>query len=546
MNQKTLTGFLLIGAILLLWPSYNSLINPEEKNAPESPTVRSLEIQETVDTVNNASLNQGITIEEQLVTIKNNLYTAVISSQNGGSIASFKLNEHLKRDESSLELIDSYNSNNLYISYYDINGEEVLLDGNWYYQDTKQDFLLDDKNTTATLVFSKDLNGSTISKTLTFYYNQYNIDIDAGLQGLRPYTLDSQYSLTWEGGLISSEGSQDLMFQEGLVGQSGNIESFRAGRSGFFGSSNISSEKESKQFTGNSDFLGYRTKYFGVFLVPQKTDIVSLTKYGVNERAAVDLRFSQNINFTKTTLFFGPLEFTAIKELGVGIEEKILGWQWLYSISWIVYSVMAWMFGLIPNYGVVVILFAILIKSITYPLMAKQLRSSKKMQEISPLLNQIKIKYKNNPTLQQQKMAALFQEHKINPLAGCLPILIQMPVLMAVFMVFRNTIEFRGQPFMFWINDLSSADTLFTVGTLSINVLPFLMAGSMYYTMKMSSGSMAPSADPAQEATQKMMKYMFPGMMFFLFYSFPSGLNLYYFCFNVLQIVQQKLINKEK
>jgi len=546
MNQKTLTGFLLIGAILLLWPSYNSLINPEEKNAPESPTVRSLEVQETVDTVNNAPLNQGITIEEQLVTIKNNLYTAVISSQNGGSIASFKLNEHLKRNESSLELIDRYNSNNLYISYYDINGEEVLLDGNWYYQDTKQYFLLDDKNTTATLVFSKELNGSTISKTLTFYYNQYNIDIDAGLQGLRPYTLDSQYSLTWEGGLISSEGSQDLMFQEGLVGQSGNIESFRVGRSGFFGSSNISSEKESKQFTGNSDFLGYRTKYFGVFLVPQKTDIVSLTKYGVNERAAVDLRFSQNINFTKTTLFFGPLEFTAIKELGVGIEEKILGWQWLYSISWIVYSVMAWMFGLIPNYGVVVILFAILIKSITYPLMAKQLRSSKKMQEISPLLNQIKIKYKNNPTLQQQKMAALFQEHKINPLAGCLPILIQMPVLMAVFMVFRNTIEFRGQPFMFWINDLSSADTLFTVGTLSINVLPFLMAGSMYYTMKMSSGSMAPSADPAQEATQKMMKYMFPGMMFFLFYSFPSGLNLYYFCFNVLQIVQQKLINKEK
>jgi len=546
MNQKTLTGFLLIGAILLLWPSYNSLINPEEKNAPESLTVSNLGVQETVDIVNKTSVNQGVAIEEQLVTIKHNLYTAIISSQNGGSIISFKLNEHLKRNESSLELIDRYNSNNLYISYYDINGEEVLLDGNWYFQDTKKDFLLDDKNPTVSLVFSKELNESTISKTLTFYYNQYNIDIDADLQSLRPYTLDSQYSLTWEGGLISSEGSQDLMFQEGLVGQSGNIESFRVGRSGFFGSSNVSSEKETKQFTGNSDFLGYRTKYFGIFLVPQKTDIVSLTKYSANERAAVDLRFSQNINSSKTTLFFGPLEFTAIKDLGVGIEEKILGWQWLYSISWIVYSVMAWMFGLIPNYGVVVILFAILIKSITYPLMAKQLRSSKKMQEISPLLNQIKIKYKNNPTLQQQKMAALFQEHKINPLAGCLPILIQMPVLMAVFMVFRNTIEFRGQPFMFWINDLSSADTLFTVGTLSINVLPFLMAGSMYYTMKMSSGSMAPSADPAQEATQKMMKYMFPGMMFFLFYSFPSGLNLYYFCFNVLQIVQQKLINKEK
>lgn len=545
MNQKTLTGFLLIGAILLLWPSYNSLINPTKDIRPEE-VVQNSNTKDLVETTNSPLFVEETEIEEQLVDIKNNLYTAVISSENGGSIVSFKLNRHLKKNESSLELIDHHNNNNLYVSYFNVDGEEVLLGGNWVLQNKQQDFTLDEQTPSVSLVFLKELDSGVISKTLTFYHNQYNVDINTNLQNIRPYTLDAQYSLTWEGGLFSSEGTQDLMFQEGLVGQGGNIESFRVGRTGFFGSSNVSFEKETKQYTGNSDFLGYRTKYFGVFLIPQKTDVVSLTKYITGDRAAVDLRLSQNINFTKTTLFFGPLEFDSIKNLEVGIEEKILGWQWLYSISWIVYSVMTWMFGLIPNYGVVVVLFAILIKTITYPLMAKQLRSSKKMQEISPLLNQIKIKYKSNPTLQQQKMAALFQEHKINPLAGCLPILIQMPVLMAVFMVFRNTIEFRGQSFIFWINDLSSADTLFTVGALSINVLPFLMAGSMYYTMQMSTNSMAPSSDPAQEATQKMMKYMFPGMMFFLFYSFPSGLNLYYFCFNVLQIVQQKLINKEK
>lgn len=545
MNQKTLTGFLLIGAILLLWPSYNSLINSTKDIGPEE-VVQNSNTKDLVETTNSPLFVEETEIEEQLVGIKNNLYTAVISSENGGSIVSFKLNRHLKKNESSLELIDRHNNNNLYVSYFNVDGEEVLLGGNWVLQNMQQDFTLDEQTPSVSLVFLKELDSGVISKTLTFYHNQYNVDINTNLQNIRPYTLDAQYSLTWEGGLFSSEGTQDLMFQEGLVGQGGNIESFRVGRTGFFGSSNISFEKETKQYTGNSDFLGYRTKYFGVFLIPQKTDVVSLTKYVTGDRAAVDLRLSQNINFTKTTLFFGPLEFDSIKNLEVGIEEKILGWQWLYSISWIVYSVMTWMFGLIPNYGVVVVLFAILIKTITYPLMAKQLRSSKKMQEISPLLNQIKIKYKSNPTLQQQKIAALFQENKINPLAGCLPILIQMPVLMAVFMVFRNTIEFRGQSFIFWINDLSSADTLFTVGALSINVLPFLMAGSMYYTMQMSTNSMAPSADPAQEATQKMMKYMFPGMMFFLFYSFPSGLNLYYFCFNVLQIVQQKLINKEK
>ena len=95
------------------------------------------------------------------------------------------------------------------------------------------------------------------------------------------------------------------------------------------------------------------------------------------------------------------------------------------------------------------------------------------MQEISPLMNQIKIKYKNNPTLQQQKMAALFQENKINPLAGCLPLLIQMPVLMSVFMVFRNTIEFRGESFFLWINDLSAADTLFSFGEYQLIYCPF-------------------------------------------------------------------------
>ena len=331
------------------------------------------------------------------------------------------------------------------------------------------------------------------------------------------------------------------------VSQAGSIESFRVGAAGFFGSSNTKNiDEESKKYVGLVDFAGYRTKYFGVFFVPEKSDIVEVYKYPSTNRAGVDINISQGINLEKNKLYLGPLDYSSIESLGVGLEEKILGWQWLSSVSWLVYSIMILLYGLIPNYGVVVVLFAILIKLVTYPLMAKQLRSSKKMQEISPLMNNIKTKYKNNPTLQQQKMAALFQEHKINPLAGCLPLLIQMPVLMSVFMVFRNTIEFRGESFFLWINDLSAADTLFNLGGVPVNVLPFLMSASMYYTMKLSSASQPAGGDPAQEATQQMMKYMFPGMMFFLFYSFPSGLNLYYLCFNVMQIVQQKIINNEK
>ena len=367
------------------------------------------------------------------------------------------------------------------------------------------------------------------------------------MRNIKTDSLDGKYTLSWIGGLPESEGKQDAMFMEGLVGQAGDIESFRVGSAGIFGSSNTNNiEKETKKYVGQSDFVGYRTKYFGMFFVPQKTDVVEITKYPATDRAAVDVSVSQDINFDKNTLFLGPLDYGKVEALGVGLEEKILGWQWLSSVSWLVYSTMMLLYDLIPNYGLVVVLFAILIKLITYPLMAKQLRSSKKMQEISPELNKIKLKYKNNPTLQQQKIAALFQENKINPLAGCLPLLIQMPVLMSVFMVFRNTIEFRGESFFLWISDLSSADTLLYIAGVPLNVLPFLMAASMFYTMKLSSASQPSGGDPAQEATQQMMKYMFPGMMFFLFYSFPSGLNLYYLCFNVMQILQQRIINNEK
>ena len=271
-----------------------------------------------------------------------------------------------------------------------------------------------------------------------------------------------------------------------------------------------------------------------------------MIKYGSSERPEVDILTTQEINFKKTTLFFGPLEYDEIADLGVGLEDKILGWQWLSSVSWLIYIIMVSLYGFIPNYGVVVILFAVLIKAVTYPLMAKQLRSTKKMQEIQPELNKIKLKYKSDPALQQQKMSALFQKSGVNPLAGCLPMLVQFPVLIAVFMVFRNTIEFRGEPFFLWITDLASPDSLFMLGSIPINVLPFLMSLSMFYTMQVSTSAQPSGGDPAQEATQKMMKYMFPGMMFFLFYGFPSGLNLYYLCFNVIQIIQQKIINKEK
>ena len=548
MDRKTLTGFILIGAILLLWPSYIELISPSEKT-PEDPVLPDTTIVEKY-AEQNLKPSQKIvgsqrSAKSKTFTVDGGSYAAKINNLAGGSFVSFDLKKHLKSSEQALNLIDNQNNKNLVVSFINQSGEVVVLDEFWSLV-SGGSAVLSKENPTSSMTFETSYNGKPITKKLTFYYNSYEVDIDVNLREIKETSLDDKYVLSWVGGLPEHEGSQDAMFMESLVSQVGSIESFRVGSAGFFGSSNTKNiDEESKKYVGLVDFAGYRTKYFGVFFVPEKSDMVEIYKYPSTDRAGVDINISQGINLEKNKLYLGPLDYSNIEGLNVGLEEKILGWQWLSSVSWLVYSIMILLYSLIPNYGVVVVLFAILIKLVTYPLMAKQLRSSKKMQEISPLMNQIKVKYKNNPTVQQQKMAALFQEHKINPLAGCLPLLIQMPVLMSVFMVFRNTIEFRGESFFLWINDLSAADTLFVVGGIPINVLPFLMSFSMYYTMKLSSATQPAGGDPAQEATQQMMKYMFPGMMFFLFYAFPSGLNLYYLCFNIMQIIQQKIINSE-
>ena len=548
MDRKTLTGFILIGAILLLWPSYIELISPSEKT-PEDPVLPDTTIVEKY-AEQNLKPSQKIvgsqrSVESKTFTIDGGSYAAKINNRAGGSFVSFDLKKHLKSTEQSLNLIDNQNNKNLVVSFINQSGEVVVLDEFWSLV-SGGSAVLSKENPTSSMTFGTNYKGKSVTKKLTFYYNSYEVDVDVNLREIKEISLDDKYVLSWVGGLPEHEGSQDAMFMESLVSQVGSIESFRVGSAGFFGSSNTKNiDEESKKYVGLVDFAGYRTKYFGVFFVPEKSDMVEIYKYPSTDRAGVDINISQGINLEKNKLYLGPLDYSSIEGLNVGLEEKILGWQWLSSVSWLVYSIMILLYGLIPNYGIVVVLFAILIKLVTYPLMAKQLRSSKKMQEISPIMNQIKIKYKNNPTLQQQKMAALFQEHKINPLAGCLPLLIQMPILMSVFMVFRNTIEFRGESFFLWINDLSAADTLFVVGGVPFNVLPFLMSLSMYYTMKLSSATQPAGGDPAQEATQQMMKYMFPGMMFFLFYAFPSGLNLYYLCFNIMQIVQQKIINSE-
>ena len=197
------------------------------------------------------------------------------------------------------------------------------------------------------------------------------------------------------------------------------------------------------------------------------------------------------------------------------------------------------MHKVIPNYGVVLIIFSILIKIIVYPLTRKSYQSMRAMSSLQPKLKALKEKHAKDPQKLNKATMALYKEEGVNPMGGCLPMLIQMPLLFALFRVFRSTIELRGEPFMLWITDLSAPDTLFEIGGFPINILPLLMGISMLLQQRMTPTT-------GQAGQQKQMMYFMNIFFIFIFYKFPSGLNLYYTLFNVLTILQQKYLTPQQ
>ena len=306
MDRKTLIGFLLIGLILLLWPTYLELLSPSKPQ--EKATNETVVVEDVIEKYSGESakkdVSPNVNIEVVETTVNGGLYSAKVSSLGGGSIVSFEIKDHLKKSEASLNLVDRSNEENLVISFIDQSGDVVVLDKGWVYSGPEK-HTLSEENPSTSLLYQKTVLGKRVTKKLIFNHNSYVVTVETSLREIKDLTLDQKYTISWIGGLPQTEGSQDAMFMEGLISQAGSIDSYRVGSAGLFGGSSLDIERDSKQYVGQSEFVGYRTKYFGIFFVPQKSDLVEITKYSTNKRIGVDLGVVQDINFEKTDLFFG-------------------------------------------------------------------------------------------------------------------------------------------------------------------------------------------------------------------------------------------------
>lgn len=236
-------------------------------------------------------------------------------------------------------------------------------------------------------------------------------------------------------------------------------------------------------------------------------------------------------------MYTGPFEHQRLSQLGHGLDDaNPYGWSIfrpiIHPVSLVVVEILFWMHDRLHlAYGWVLVFFGVLVRMLLWPLQAKAMESQMRMQAVQPLMQEIQTRYKNEPEKLQREMLRLYKEHKVNPFGGCLPMLLPMPVLLALFFVFSNTIEFRGVPFL-WLPDLSRHDPLY--------IIPVVMGLSMFAVSKIGQRGMPPNPQ------MKMMLYLMPAMMTFIFLRLASGLNLYYAVQNLISLPQQWQISQKR
>jgi YidC/Oxa1 family membrane protein insertase len=307
-------------------------------------------------------------------------------------------------------------------------------------------------------------------------------------------------------------------------------------------------------FTGTVDWVALQVKYFTVAMLSPAPMGGAARLQGRKAdgfmTASMDLPASERQGRVEQTveLYVGPINYDALKALGRGLDKNVeMGNKYTRPVSWAVLWGLLKLHTVIPNYGIVIILLSIFTKVLFYRLTHKSFKSMRDMQALQPRLQVLKEKYKNDRQKLSQETMKLYKESGVNPLGGCLPMLLQMPIFISLFNVLRNTIELRQAPFVGWMNDLSQQDVLarlpFSLPFLgnAVSVLPFIMGASMLVQSKLGGSIAGPESSPTQS---KALMYMMPIMFTVLFYRMPSGLVLYWIVNTVLSVWQQYYINK--
>ncbi len=474
------------------------------------------------------------------ITVETGLYVAVFSGS-GPQIKSFQLKEYrskLEKDSPLKELVQVNNKDGYGLSLGFL-GENIPNIEWGSYKVNRQNIAVKAGAQPESLIYEwESPQGIRIRTEFLFYADKYEIGLSVTVANESDYVIDD--ALLFNIAHVPQEMRRSYGSFEGMALLLGNkLEEVKE------------SKIQGKQFLDQISWIAYEEPYFMTAIISEN-DKKATAKGAVLPDGEIRISYIPSpFNLGKNestirnfTLYLGPRDLYILKTLNKNLE-KAVNFGWFDIIAKPLLVALRFFNKYLSNYGLSIILLTILIKILFWPLTRKSYQSMKEMRKLQPMMAKLREKYKNNKQEMNKQLMGLYKTYKINPMGGCLPMLVQMPVFFAFYRILPNSIELRHAPFVLWVNDLSAPERLFsfpfTIPLMAppygIPILTLLMGASMFLQQKMTPMT----GDPAQA---KMMMLL-PIVFTFLFINFPAGLVLYWLVNNILSIAQQHRINRQ-
>jgi len=476
----------------------------------------------------------------RIITVETPLYSAKISEQGAGFV-SFILKDYRENttEDSPLKEIIPQNSifGTVLVGY---DGKSLAgLDNAVFSTDLNVD-TLNVKQGSQKITFSWTSNqGVVVEKTYSFESDSYLMGLDVNVKNGSNLTIQDKLYLVIRGSASTDARAYGFEGPSALINDS--LEEV-----------DVDDIADQNTYPGSLKWVALQDRYFMTSIIPAQAEEASMRLY-VKDGNLLEAQYLNPVSDIRPgtqhtyqyALFFGPRSTKVLEEAGHDLS-KALNFGFFDIIAKPCVWLMNLLYGVIPNYGIAIIILTLLIKIVLWPLGSKSYKSMSEMKKIQPLMKEIREKHKDDKKKMNEEVMSLYRTYKINPLGGCLPMVVQLPVFFALYRMLYQAIELRHAPFFLWIDDLSAPDRLFRFPIdhipfmeppYGIPVLTLIMGASMLLQQKMSP----PMGDPTQA---KMMMFM-PVIFTVIFINFSSGLVLYWLVNNLLSIAQQYYIQKK-
>ena len=549
--RKTLLwAIFTISAILLFdnWQTHNGKSSmfgaskkaetTQEPNKPKQDLPKPIVSTSTASPV--APANQTTVAKAgEIITLKNDVLELNIDTL-GGAIVKAKLLKHLEEDKTPVSLFDKSSERQYFARSGLVSATGVELPNH------TQVFSVVRNTNNNSVILVAEKNGVRLEKTYALTTGSYLLDAKHVVKNISAQNLDATIyaEIVRDGGKPSFKGKvEDSSFYSTFTGPAIYTDAEKFLKVEFSDIEKGKAKTPGTQMAGQPTWVAMIQHYFTTAWIPSTTyqkdlyvEMLEKNQYRVGVKSKLEPIGVGQEKTESLKLFVGPQEESVLESIAPGLE-LVKDYGWLTILAKPIFWLLEKIHGIVNNWGWSIILLTVLIKLLFFPLSAASYKSMAKMKLVQPRLMEMKERFKGEPQKLNQAMMEMYRKEKINPLGGCLPVVVQIPVFIALYWVLLASVEMRGAPWLGWIQDLSQPDTLFGVWFgAPIGLLPIIMAISMFIQVKLNPTP----PDPLQA---KLMMYM-PLIFSIMFFFFPSGLVLYWVVNNILSIAQQWQINR--